>query len=97
MTRQSSVTAIPGIAKRLAAGHYQTLYGEIAVSRHLYQTSAGGATRCPMEETCGFSFGAATPLLAETLSFKVSALTPGEVAKDLTNRIMLRATLFDLN
>ncbi len=70
--------------KEASAGHYQTLYGEIAVSRHLYQTSAGGATRCPMEETCGFSFGAATPLLAETLSFKVSALTPGEVAKDLT-------------
>jgi hypothetical protein len=49
-----------------------------------YQTSAGGATRCPMEEACGLSFGAATPLLAEMLSFKVSALTPGEVAKGLT-------------
>ena len=70
--------------KEASAGHYQTLYGEVAVSRHLYQTSAGGATRCPMEEACGLSFGAATPLLAETLSFKVSAMTPGEVAKDLT-------------
>ncbi len=70
--------------KGASVGHYQTLYGEIAVSRHLYQTSAGGATRCPMEEACGLSFGAATPLLAETLSFKVSALTPGEVAQDLT-------------
>jgi hypothetical protein len=70
--------------KEASVGHYQTLYGEIAVSRHLYQTSAGGATRCPMEEACGLSFGAATPLLAETLGFKVSALTPGEVAKDLT-------------
>jgi len=37
-----------------------------------------------MEKACGLSFGGATPLLAETLSFKVSALTPGEVAKDLT-------------
>ena len=70
--------------KEASAGHYQTLYGEVAVSRHLYQTSAGGATRCPMEEACGLSFGAATPLLAETLSFKVSAMAPGEVAKDLT-------------
>jgi len=70
--------------KEASAGHYQTLYGEVTVSRHLYQTSVGGATRCPMEEACGLSFGAATPLLAETLSFKVSALTPGEVAKDLT-------------
>jgi hypothetical protein len=70
--------------KEASAGYYQTLYGEIIVSRHLYQTSAGGATRCPLEEACQLSFGSATPLLAEMLSFKVSALTPGEVAKDLT-------------
>ncbi|MGH9751989.1 MAG: hypothetical protein ACREA2_04335 [Blastocatellia bacterium] len=70
--------------KEASAGYYQTLYGEIIVSRHLYQTSAGGATCCPMEEACQLSFGSATPLLAEMLGFKVSALTPGEVAKDLT-------------
>jgi hypothetical protein len=70
--------------KEASAGHYQTLYGQVIVSRHLYQTSAGGATCCPMEEACGLSFEAATPLLAETLSFKVSALTPGEAAQDLT-------------
>ena len=69
--------------KAASVGHYQTLYGAVTVSRHLYQTSAGGATRCPLEETCGLRFGAATPLLAEMLSFKVSALTPGEVAQDL--------------
>lgn len=70
--------------KEASAGHYQTIYGKVSVSRHLYQTSAGGATCCPMAEACGLSFEAATPLLAETLSFKVSALTPGEVAQDLT-------------
>jgi hypothetical protein len=70
--------------KEASTGHYQTLYGEVSLSRYLYQTSAGGATLCPMEEECGLSFLTATPLLAETLSFKVSALTPGEVAKDLT-------------
>lgn len=69
--------------KEASTGHYQTLYGEIIISRHLYQTSAGGATRCPMEENCQLSFGAATPLLAETLSFKVSAMTPGEASQDL--------------
>jgi len=36
-----------------------------------------------MEEACGLSFSAATPLLAEMLSFKVSALPPSEVTKDL--------------
>jgi hypothetical protein len=69
--------------KEASAGHYQTLYGAVTLARHLYQTSAGGATRCPLEETCQLSFGTATPLLAELLSFKVSALTPGEVAQDL--------------
>jgi hypothetical protein len=62
---------------------YQTLYGEVTLARHLYQTSAGGPTRCPMEEHCQLSFGAATPLLAEMLSFKVSAMTPGEASQDL--------------
>src|SRR5262245_6486256 len=69
--------------KDASTGHDQTLSGEILVSRHLSQTSAGGATRCPLEESCQLSFGAATPMLAEMLSFKVSAMTPGEVAQDL--------------
>ncbi len=70
--------------KEASMGHYQTIYGEVSLSRHLYQTSAGGPTYCPMENDCGLRFGSATPLLAETLGFKVSALTPGEVAEDLT-------------
>jgi len=70
--------------KDASPGHYQTLYGEIGFARHLYQTSAGGVTRCPLEENCGLRFGAATPLLAELLSFKLSALTASEVAGDLT-------------
>lgn len=69
--------------KEASPGHCQTLYGEVSLARHLYQTSAGGVTRCPLEELCGLRFGAATPLLAEVLSFKVSALTPGEAAQDL--------------
>lgn len=69
--------------KELSNGVYQTLYGEVSVARHLYQTSAGGATHCPMEQDCQLSFGGATPLLADILSFKVSAMTPGEAAQDL--------------
>lgn len=69
--------------KEASVGHYRTLYGEVRVKRHLYQTGGGGATRCPLEEDCRLSFAGATPLLAELLSFKVSALTPGEVAQDL--------------
>ena len=51
--------------KEASPGCYQTLYGEVSLARHLYQTGAGGTTRCPLEETCGLRFGAATPLLAE--------------------------------
>ena len=34
--------------KAASAGHYQTLYGEVVISRHRYQTSAGGPTLCPI-------------------------------------------------
>ena len=69
--------------KEASVGHYQTLQGEVAVSRHLYQTSAGGATICPLEIKAGFQFGSATPRLAEVVGFKVASATPREVAQDL--------------
>jgi hypothetical protein len=69
--------------KEASLGHYQTLYGEVVVSRHLYQTSAGGATICPLELSCQLSFGSATPLLAEVISFKLASQTAGEVEQDL--------------
>jgi hypothetical protein len=72
--------------KEASTGHSPRLYGEVTVERHLYQTSTGGETRCPLEEACQLSFASATPLLAEGLSFKVSALTPNEVAQDLAKQ-----------
>jgi hypothetical protein len=80
--------------KEASSGHYQSLYGALSVQRHLYQTGSGGATCCPLEETCQLSFGGATPLLAELLSFKVSALTPGEVAQDLAKHGLLLSVSF---
>lgn len=69
--------------KAASVGHYQTLYGPLAIERHLYQTSAGGATRCPLEERCQLQFGAATPRLAEVIAFKLASATAREVAADL--------------
>jgi hypothetical protein len=69
--------------KAASLGHYQTLYGPLALERHLYQTSAGGATICPFEEKCQLQFGAATPLLAEVISFKLASATAREVQHDL--------------
>ena len=69
--------------KAATPGHYQTLYGEVVVVRHLYQRSAGGETICPLEQNCQLSFGSATPLLAEVVSFKLASQTAGEVEQDL--------------
>lgn len=69
--------------KEASAGHYQTLYGEQVIERHLYQTSAGGETICPMEINCQMIFGSATPLLAEVVSFKLASMTGGEAERDL--------------
>lgn len=65
-------------------GHYKSLYGDIELERHLYQTAQGGETICPMEQRSQIGrFGSATPLLAKVLAFKVSGQTPTEVAQDL--------------
>jgi hypothetical protein len=69
--------------KEATPGPYQTLYGEVVVMRHLYQSSAGGETVCPLERNCQLSFGSATPLLAEVVSFKLASQTAGEVEQDL--------------
>jgi hypothetical protein len=80
--------------KAASIGHYLTLYGEVAVERPLYQTSTGGETRCPLEEECQLSFASATPLLAEVLSFKVSAMTPNDVAQDLLKQGLVLSPSF---
>jgi hypothetical protein len=80
--------------KAASPGHYQTLYGEVVISRHLYQSSAGGATLCPLEVNCQLRFGSATPLLAEVVSFKLASAPAGEVVQDLakTHGVGLSAT-----
>ena len=80
--------------KAALTGHYHTLYGEVAVERHLYQRSSGGDTRCPLEEVCQLSFASATPLLAEVLSFKVSVRTPNDVAQDLAKHGLVLSPSF---
>jgi hypothetical protein len=69
--------------KEATPGHYQTLYGEVVVERHLYQRSVGGETVCPLERNCQLSFGSATPLLAEVVSFKLASQPAREVEQDL--------------
>ncbi len=64
------------------------------MERPVDQTSRGGDTRCPLEEEGPLSFASATPLLAEVLSFKVSAMTPTEVAHDLATQGLILSPSF---
>jgi hypothetical protein len=61
---------------------YQTPYGEIEVSRHVYQTSEGGATFCPLEREARIIL-TSTPRFASQVSHKMSELSAPAVQKDL--------------
>jgi len=63
---------------------YQTPYGEIRINRHVYQTSQGGSTYCPLECNARIIQNA-TPKLAKSLSHKYSKLSVDEVKADLSS------------
>jgi hypothetical protein len=62
---------------------YQTPYGEIEIERHLYQTSKGGATFCPLERD-GRIILTSTPKFAAQVSHKMSEMAGGQVREDLS-------------
>lgn len=61
---------------------YQTPYGEIEVSRHVYQSAQGGKTYCPLEEQARIMI-TATPKLAQQVSHKLAQSSSPDVAEDL--------------
>lgn len=61
---------------------YQTPYGEVTVPRHVYQTSKGGKTFCPLELNARIILSA-TPMFAKQLSHKYAELGSRRVLKDL--------------
>lgn len=69
-------------SKGLFAKYYQTPYGEIEVKRHLYQTSKGGATYCPLEREARIIL-TSTPRLASQISHKMASATAIGVVEDL--------------
>jgi len=62
---------------------YQTPYGVVNIKRHVYQTSKGGKTYCPLEEN-GRIIRKATPRFAMQLSHKYSQNNAQAVCQDLT-------------
>src|SRR5437763_1110232 len=61
---------------------YQTPYGEATVARHVYQTSEGGATFCPLEHDARIII-TSTPRFAKQVSSKYSKEAGGRVVEDL--------------
>jgi hypothetical protein len=61
---------------------YETPYGSVAVPRHVYQTSEGGKTFCPLEESARMILNA-TPRFAKTVSYKYAEMGADAVVADL--------------
>ena len=60
---------------------YQTPYGEINLDRHVYQSSDGGKTYCPLEKNARIIVGT-TPVFAKQVSSKYSDLSAKRVQID---------------
>lgn len=61
---------------------YQTPYGEVVLGRHVYQTSKGGKTFCPLEHDARIII-TSTPKFAKTVSSKYADLGGSRVQSDL--------------
>lgn len=61
---------------------YQSPYGAVTVGRHLYQTSRGGKTFCPLEHDAHI-IRTATPRFAKQVSHKYAEMSSVRVASDL--------------
>ena len=69
-------------SKGQEAKDYQTPYGEATVARHVYQTSQGGVTFCPLERDARIIL-TATPRFAQMVSHKYAEMAGGRVVTDL--------------
>ena len=69
-------------SKGLVPKLYETPYGEVEVHRHVYQSSQGGKTYCPLEHAAGIIRNA-TPQFAQQLSHKYANLNAPAVCRDL--------------
>ena len=61
---------------------YETPYGQVAVARHVYQTSKGGKTFCPLEDR-GRCLLNSTPRYAKIISSKYCQMGADALRKDL--------------
>lgn len=70
-------------SKGKVAKIYETPWGEVMLERHLYQSSSGGVTLCPLEAAARIVGGTATPHLARSLGHKYANNNARAVVRDL--------------
>ena len=63
---------------------YETPYGAVDLERHVYQTSTGGKTYCPLDEKARI-ITSSTPRFAKIISHKYAKESAKSVAEDLSN------------
>jgi len=63
---------------------YQTPYGKIEIVRHVYQSSKGGKTYCPLEPNARLVV-TSTPRFAKMVSDKYACLASTQVQRDLAD------------
>jgi hypothetical protein len=61
---------------------YQTPYGAVNINRHVYQTSKGGATFCPLEQDARIIL-TSTPRFASQVSYKMAEMAAPPARADL--------------
>jgi hypothetical protein len=69
-------------SKGLVSKQYQTPYGVTEIARHVYQTSEGGETFCPLDRNARIIVSS-TPRFAKQISHKFSEMASTQVQKDL--------------
>ena len=76
---------------------YQTPYGGVEIKRHVYQTSQGGETLCPLEVSAKL-VRSATPLFARQAAFKLGVMNSTAALQDLaeSGRIIARSYLQEI-
>jgi hypothetical protein len=70
-------------SKGMLKKDYQTPYGVASLERHVYQSSRGGKTYCPLDRNARI-VGSSTPKFAKMVAFKYAEFGSPRVIKDLT-------------
>lgn len=69
-------------SKGKVAKRYETPYGAVDIERHVYQTSTGGKTYCPLDEKARI-ITSSTPRFAKMITHKYASASAREVSEDL--------------